>query len=58
MKPSIRLAKPDAIEVTLTITLPVHAWLSIRDGGNWNPFREAVNEMLDRVNALNSDDRP
>lgn len=48
----VTLTDPDAVEITVTITATVGGWKRVRDGHNWNPIRDAIDDALLRVAAL------
>lgn len=51
----MKLAEPDDVEMTLTITLTVRGWKRVSAGQNWNPFNDAVLVALKRVRDLETD---
>ena len=53
----VKFAKPDDVELTLTVTLPVHAWKRVRDGQHWNPFSDAVSSAISRVESISTTQR-
>lgn len=54
-KAIMKLSGPEEIEITLTITLPVHGWRLVYERENYNPFRDAVWAALKKVDGLGTE---